>query len=84
MESFFLSETLKYFYLIFQKAQKDLYAEAYRLGNLLEEEISPVGEVVDPDDFVLTTEGHFIPLVKPNFKFTMGIKKPKRKQDHPV
>lgn len=41
MDSFVLSETLKYLYMI--------YAESSEM-------------ILDPDDYVLTTEAHFLPL----------------------
>lgn len=61
METFFLSETLKYLFLTFKYAEEKHYNEAKLLGNVLNVSINELEKGVNTEKFVLTTEGHFIP-----------------------
>ena len=75
MESFFLSETLKYLYLTFAEAEKYYASRASKLANLIEQSIPPYNaEPVNPHKYVFTTEGHFVPLVRlTNYNYTLGF-----------
>jgi hypothetical protein len=53
-----------------------LWAEAVTLAPVLGYTISEDARpftTIDTDRFVMTTEGHFVPLVNPNFNYTMGV-----------
>lgn len=63
METFFLSETLKYLELTFQEAERVYYREATALGNVLELCVEKGKETLDMGKWVLTTEGHLVPVL---------------------
>ena len=62
MESFFLAETLKYLYLLFDAGSKKL-GEAHRVVSEL------------PQDFIFSTEGHLFPLISKLSLFGNGTPK---------
>jgi hypothetical protein len=65
MESFFLSETLKYLYFIFAKGVEVYWQDAKALAELYGQCLPEPGvPSIDPGKYVFTTEGHFVPLIR--------------------
>lgn len=73
MESYYLSETLKYLELTFREADDVYYQEANSLGNLLKICVEKGEKRLNMGKFVLTTEGHLIPLLSAFHLFDMDI-----------
>jgi len=80
MESFFLSETVKYLYLLFHEAEKFYYAETRSRREFLCTgmccDFQLERELVDTDKFVLSTEGHFFPLLAKEKLLSLGHEQP--------
>ena len=71
MESFFLSETLKYLYLTFTEAERFYYTELKSGYHFWCADLSCINTyskpIFDLSNFLLSTEGHFIPILGTGF-----------------
>jgi hypothetical protein len=80
MESFFLSETVKYLYLLFHEAEKFYYSEAHSRREFLCEgmccDLRLEQELIDPGKYVMSTEGHFFPLIAKERLLSLGHAQP--------
>ena len=73
METYFLSETLKYLDLTFREAETEYYQAAKAMESLLEVCVLRGEKELSMGKWVLTTEGHLVPVLSGLHLFDMEI-----------